>query len=90
MAGEYEAYVGKNIFIRTVTMYYVGELVAVNNRFFTLKNAAWVAETGRFSEAMSTGKFGQVELYPADLPVNVQTSGMIDFNEYRYPLPLKS
>lgn len=55
---------GKFYFIRGVTLYYVGRLVAIDDLFVTLDQCAWVADTGRFAEALRTGKLLEVEPYP--------------------------
>ena len=56
--------IGKFYFIRGVTLYYVGLLVAIDDQFATLDQCAWVADTGRFSEALRTGRLNEVEPYP--------------------------
>lgn len=60
---------GRLYFIRTVTMYCIGELVSIDNHEVTLKNAAWVADTGRFSEALRIGRLSEVEPYPDGLAI---------------------
>ena len=80
----------KNVFIRTVTNFYVGEVAAVNGKWIRLKKAAWVTDTGRFSEAMATGKLCEVECYPPDMVVNVAVSSVVDFCEWPYELPTTS
>ena len=57
--------IGKNYLIRTVTMIPTGRLVAVTAQELVLEDAAWIADTGRFSEALKTGKFNEVEPFPA-------------------------
>src|SRR5512147_1646426 len=59
--------VGKMYFIRTVTMYYVGELVSVDDHEVVLRDAAWVADTGRFNEALRTGNISECEPFPDGL-----------------------
>ena len=44
--------VGKKYFIRTVTMHLTGELVSVSSHELVLKDAAWIADSGRFNEAL--------------------------------------
>lgn len=56
--------VGQLYFIRTVTMYYVGELVSVDEHEVVLRDAAWVADTGRFNEALRTGRVSECEPFP--------------------------
>ena len=57
--------VGKNYLIRTVTMIDTGRLVAVTDHELVLEDAAWIADTGRFADAVSKAEFGEVEPFPA-------------------------
>ena len=45
--------IGKKYFIRTVTMHLTGELVDIGPKELVLKDGAWVADSGRFNEALS-------------------------------------
>ena len=56
--------VGKNYFIRTVTHYYTGRLVAVYEHELVIADAAWIADTGRYADALKSGDFSEVEPYP--------------------------
>ena len=56
--------IGKNYLIRTVTMIQTGRLVAVTQQELVLEDAAWIADTGRFADALRTGKFNEVEPFP--------------------------
>ena len=62
---EHPYHIGKNYFIRTVTFYYTGKLVRVTAQELVLEQAAWIADTGRFAQALATGDFSEVEPYPA-------------------------
>lgn len=73
--------VGENYFIRTVTLYYTGKISAVTENEIILEKAAWIADTGRFTEAMKTGEFNEVEVYPKDTKVIINRSSMIDANK---------
>jgi hypothetical protein len=53
--------VGENYFVQTVTAFYTGKLVAVTESDFELSEAAWIASTGRFSDALKSGVFDEVE-----------------------------
>src|SRR5574341_1053677 len=48
----------------TVTMYYTGKLRQVTAQELVLTDAAWIADTGRFSEALRTGTLSEVEPFP--------------------------
>lgn len=77
--------VGKAYFIRTVTMYLTGKLIKLTPQELVLEDAAWIADTGRFSEAMKTGKFSEVE--PFTGPVIVGRGSVIDAQEWSLVLP---
>lgn len=51
--------------IRTVTMTQTGRLVDVTPAELVLEDAAWIADTGRFSEALRTLNFKEVEPFPS-------------------------
>ena len=57
--------IGKIYLIRTVTMIDTGRLVAVTNQELVLEDAAWIADTGRFADAVGKAEFGEVEPFPA-------------------------
>jgi hypothetical protein len=64
--GSHPFEIGKNYCIRTVTMIQTGKLVAVTNQELTLEDAAWIADTGRFSEFLNnTEKASDVEPFPS-------------------------
>lgn len=56
--------IGKGYLIRTVTMIDTGRVVAVNEFEIVLEDAAWIADTGRFSDALKSAKFNEVEPFP--------------------------
>lgn len=56
---------GKIYLIRTVTMIDTGILVAVTDKELVLEEAAWIADTGRFSDALEKAEFNEVEPFPA-------------------------
>ena len=45
--------IGKRYFIRTVTMHLTGELIAIHPSELVLKDAAWVADSGRLNEFLA-------------------------------------
>jgi len=57
--------IGANYLIRTVTMIDTGRLVAVTEQELVLEEAAWIADTGRFADAVSKAEFGEVEPFPS-------------------------
>ncbi len=56
--------IGENYLIRTVTMTDTGKLVEVGEHELVLEDAAWIADTGRFSDALKSGTFSEVEPFP--------------------------
>jgi len=70
--------VGQNYFIRTVTHHYTGKLEVVFPGELVLSTAAWIADDGRFYQAVTKGEFAEVEPYGADQRVIVGRSGILD------------
>ena len=57
--------VGKPYLIRTVSMIDTGRIVEVTANEIVLEDAAWIADTGRFSDALKDpDKFNEVEPFP--------------------------
>ena len=63
--------IGQKLFMRTVTYHITGEVVAIDGDFLTLKGAAWIADSGRFSDAIKSCEFSEVEPLPDGWMVNV-------------------
>jgi len=72
--------IGKNYQIRTVTMINTGRLVEVYPAELVLEDAAWIPDTGRFSDAVKTGNYSEVEPFP-DGRVIIGRGSVIDANE---------
>lgn len=70
--------VGKNYFIRTVTHHLTGRLVAVAEHELVLEDAAWIADDGRFAQAIEKGEFAEVEPFPSGRRVIVGRAALID------------
>ncbi len=70
--------VGKPYFIRTVTYHLTGRLLAVFEHELLLDDAAWIAEDGRFAQAMETGEFSEIEPYPTGRRVIVGRGAIVD------------
>lgn len=69
--------IGKKYFIRTVTFHYTGVLVAVTAQEIALENAAWIADDGRLTDALKTGSFNEVEMFPVG-PVLIGRGSIVD------------
>lgn len=68
---------GQAYLIRTVTMIDTGILVSMDDHEIILKDAAWIADTGRFNAALKSGQFGEVEPFPDGL-VAIGRGSIID------------
>lgn len=77
--------IGKNYLIRTVTMIQTGKLVAVTNQELVLEDAAWIADTGRFSECLAKGTFNEIEPFPNKIIIG--RGSVIDATEFTHSLP---
>ena len=76
---------GKNYLIRTVTMIQIGRLIRITEEELVLDMACWVADTGRFSTALETGKLNEVEMFVK--PVIVSRGAIVDATEWICELP---
>lgn len=79
--------IGQNFFIRTVTYILVGTIVDVGPQEILLTNASWVADTGRYANAIKDGTLEEVEPYPDDQLVVVGRGSVIDATAWNHPLP---
>jgi hypothetical protein len=75
---------GEKYFIRTVTYHTVGVCVDVVDGFVVLKNAMWVADSGKFANALKEGfeKQSNSELEPFPSFVYINISSIVDFVIY--------
>ncbi len=79
--------VGKNYFIRTVTYFVTGKVKAISGHFLVLDEGAWIADTGRFSNAIDEGKLNEVEPVSVDIFVNLNS--ISDAFIWKHELPRK-
>ena len=79
--------VGNKVFIRTVTFYYTGEIIELTDQDIVLDKAAWIADTGRFHDALETGHLSEVEPYPG--VVSVSRAAYLDASIWTHALPAK-
>lgn len=77
--------VGQSVFIRTVTMHYTGRVIDLTADTITLADAAWIADSGRFSAALSAGTLNEVEPFPG--PVSIGRGALVDITLWDHPLP---
>ena len=77
---------GEAYLIRTVTMFVVGRLLEVYDQELVLIDAAWVPDTGRFHDALVTGRLNEVEPFPG--LVIVGRGSIVDATQWVHSLPL--
>ena len=73
--------------IRTVTYHLVGTVIRRSDGFLHLKNASWVADSGRFGEALAKGTLAETE-YVGDAFVNI--AAIVDAFPWTHALPTQS
>lgn len=77
--------VGEKVLIRTVTYFQLGEVVAVDGSFVELKDASWVADTGRLHRAVADGTLNEVEFLGDGVRVNL--GAVVDIIPWKHDLP---
>ena len=66
LEGDFQPFeIGANYLIRTVTMIDTGRVVAASHKYIILEDAAWIADTGRFADALQKCQFDEVEPFPS-------------------------
>ena len=70
--------IGENYLVRTVTHISTGRLAKVTDKELVLEHAAWIADTGRWSEQIVACEFKEVEPYPVNRQVVVGRGALID------------
>ena len=79
--------IGGKYFFRTVTYFATGEVEDIKGNFLVLKRAAWIADTGRFSNALATGVLNEVE--PVEVPMYLNMNSITDAFVWSFDLPNK-
>lgn len=81
--------IDKQYFLRTVTYHLTGKLVDIKGKFLIFDDACWIADTGRFADAMKKGidKADSHETEPWNQKVFVNVDTIVDACEYTYSLP---
>jgi hypothetical protein len=70
--------VGKNYLVRTITMIDTGRLVSFDDHELVLIDAAWIADTGRWADALKSANFIEVEPFPDGREVIINRSAIVD------------
>ena len=77
---------GEKYIIRTVTMIYTGRLREIYATELVLEDAAWIADTGRWAEALSKGTLKEIEPYPEGRVI-IGRGAILDVTEWKHALP---
>ena len=75
---------GLKLYFRTVTYHQVGKVKNVSGRIIQLECASWVADSGRFMQAIKDGKLDEVEPV-GDMYLNFES--VVDFFPWKHKLP---
>ena len=78
--------IGETVIIRTVTMHLTGRVVGCSPSWFVLDEAAWIADSGRWADALANGTLNEVE--PMGDGVRVARGAIVDITPWRHPLPI--
>jgi hypothetical protein len=79
--------VGEAYFIRTVTYHVLGRVKAIKGNFLVLNEASWIADSGRFNEAIGKGTLNEVE-YVGDAIVAI--NAISDAYPWNHKVPKES
>lgn len=77
--------IGKNYIVRTVTFHYTGRLKAIPDGWLVLSDAAWVADSGRWADALAKGTLNEVEPYVSEVCIN--RAAIVDVTAWTHDLP---
>lgn len=75
---------GEKYFIRTVTLYFTGILKEIYPGELVFDTVTWIAETGRFGEAIQSGIFNEQESYGDNVIIN--RGSIIDIKPVQFQL----
>lgn len=76
---------GDALIIRTVTMTLTGRVVACSPTWIILDSAAWIADSGRWADAIASGTLSEVE--PMGDGVRVARAAIVDTAPWQHALP---
>lgn len=79
--------VGNAVYIRTVTHHYTGKIVLLTKDEIVLSDAAWIADSARWANALRDGTLSEVEPYPDDVFVSVGRGALCDVSTWKHALP---
>lgn len=78
---------GEKLFIMTITAHFTGLVTAVSEDEIELDEAAWIADDGRFADAMKTGEFKEVEPFQTGTKVVLNRATFLAVRRLTTDLP---
>ena len=90
-SGGYLGFLGAAVFVRTVTHYYLGLLVAAPAGELLLKDASLVLDTRQFGDFLAEGPTAEakIECYP-DGVVVINRGAIVDVCRWSHDLPRRT
>ena len=76
--------IGEKYLVRTVTYFSLGQLERIEGDFLVLSQASWVADTGRFTQALEKGSLSEIEI-TGECFVNINS--IVDAFPWKHALP---
>ena len=70
--------IGAKVEIRTPVFFWCGIVTHYDGQWVTISNVSWIANEGRMTEAMKTGDFDEVEVYPPERLKTIPVSAIVD------------
>jgi len=89
---SYQLLIDRAVIIRTVTHAFTGRLTQVTDYDVVIYDQAWIAEAGRWNEALM-GKWdsnAEIEAYPDDTPTVIPRGAIVEMTLFRGELPRKT
>jgi hypothetical protein len=83
---DYKDFIGKKLFIRTVTYHMLGKATKFIGKFIVLETASWIPDTSRFMNFIKKGELYEVEPV-GSVMVNIDT--IIDIYVWKHELPIQ-
>jgi len=79
--------IGEAYLIRTVTYHILGRVKSIKGNFLVMEEASWVADSGRFNEAIGKGTLNEIE-YAG--PAIVGINAIADAYPWTHKIPRES
>lgn len=83
--GRFE--IGQRYLFRGVTCYQIGVVTKYDDQFVWLKDAGWLADTGRFSECIKNGEVSEFEKVPDESEPMVNIQSLCDVYRFNHETP---